>query len=94
VGSMSINPGVHMVNFPAWPNIAEVYDASFRILKGLHCDVFLGPHASFFKMETKVQRMTSDPNTNPFIDPQGYQDYIARFEKLYNEQIQRERGTQ
>src|SRR6266852_5512208 len=23
--SMSINPGVHMVNYPPWPNIAQVY---------------------------------------------------------------------
>jgi len=91
VGSMSINPGVHMVNYPAWPKIAEVYARSFQILKGLHCDVFLGPHASFFDMESKSKRMNADPNSNPFIDPGGYQNYIARFEKLYNEQLQRER---
>ncbi len=93
VGSMSINPGVHMVNYPAWPKIAEVYARSFQILKGLHCDVFLGPHASFFDMESKSKRMNADPNSNPFIDPGGYQNYIARFEKLYNEQLQRERQS-
>jgi metallo-beta-lactamase class B len=94
VGSMSINPGVHMVNYPAWPKIADVYARSFEILKELHCDVFLGPHASFFDMESKSKRMNEDPNSNPFIDPSGYQNYIARFEKLYNEQLQRERQTQ
>jgi len=94
VGSMSINPGVHLVNYPAWPKIAEVYARSFEILKGLHCDVFLGPHASFFDMESKSKRINSDPNSNPFIDPTGYQNYIARFEKLYNEQLQRERQAQ
>jgi len=91
VGSMSINPGVHMVNYPAWPKIAEVYARSFQILKGLRCDVFLGPHASFFDMGSKSKRMNADPNSNPFIDPGGYQNYIAHFEKLYNEQLQRER---
>jgi metallo-beta-lactamase class B len=94
VGSMSINPGVHMINYPAWPKIAEVYARSFGILKGLHCDVFLGPHASFFDMESKFKRMNADPTSNPFIDPAGYQNYIARFEKLYNEQLQRERQAQ
>jgi metallo-beta-lactamase class B len=94
VGSMSINPGVHMVNYPRWPKIAEVYARSFEILKGLHCDVFLGPHASFFDMESKSKRMNADPNANPFIDPAGYQNYIGRFEKLYNEQLQRERQAQ
>jgi metallo-beta-lactamase class B len=94
VGSMSINPGVHLVNYPAWPKLADGYARSFEILKGLHCDVFLGPHASFFDMESKSKRINSDPNSNPFIDPAGYQNYIARFEKLYTEQLQRERQAQ
>jgi metallo-beta-lactamase class B len=91
VGSMSINPGVRMVNYPPWPKISEAYAKSFRVLKELPCDVFLGPHAPFFDMEEKVRRMEADPKTNPFIDPEGYRNYIARFEKLYNDQLERER---
>jgi metallo-beta-lactamase class B len=89
---MSINPGVHLVNFQAWPDIAEVYARSFQILRSLHCDVFLGPHAPFFDMEAKVQRMSAQGKSNPFIDPEGYRNYIALFEKSYNEQLQRERA--
>jgi len=92
VGSMSINPGVHLVNFQAWPDIAEVYARSFQILRSLHCDVFLGPHAPFFDMEAKVQLMSAKGKANPFIDPEGYRNYIASFEKSYNEQLQRERA--
>jgi metallo-beta-lactamase class B len=92
VGSMSINPGVHMVNYEPWPDIASVYASSFRKLKALHCDVFLGPHASFFNMQTKVERLNANPNTNPFIDPEGYRTYLDRLEKSYNEQIQREKN--
>jgi metallo-beta-lactamase class B len=91
VGSMSINPGVHMVNFPAWPNIADVYANSFQTLKQLPCDVFLGPHARFFDMQTKVKELGT-ATTNPFIDPGGYQKYISSFEQAYNEQVKRERG--
>lgn len=91
VGSMSINPGVRMVNYPPWPKIAEAYAKSFRVLKELPCDVFLGPHAPFFDMEEKVRRLEADPKTNPFIDPDGYRNYIVRFEKLYNDQLERER---
>lgn len=94
VGSMSINPGVHLVNFQPWPDIAAVYARSFKSLKSLHCDVFLGPHASFFEMEAKVQLMSDKGKANPFIDPEGYRNYIATFEKSYNEQLQRERGKQ
>src|SRR5215510_1008682 len=82
VGSMSINPGVHMVNFPAWPNIADVYAKSFQILKQLPCDVFLGPHASFFAMERKAKQLGT-ATSNPFIDPDGYQKYISSFEHAY-----------
>src|SRR5215510_5661915 len=89
--SMSINDGVRMVNNPTWPKIAEAYARSFQILKSLPCDVFLGPHTTFFDMEAKFRRMSADPNTNPFIDPQGYRDYLDKFEKLYNEQLLRER---
>lgn len=89
-GSMSINPGVRMVNNPTWPKIAEAYAKSFQILKSLPCDIFLGPHTQFFEMEEKFKRLSDGGKTNPFIDPNGYQNYIASFEKLYNEQLQRE----
>jgi metallo-beta-lactamase class B len=90
-GSMSINPGVHLVSYAPWPDIAKVYAKSFRVLKGLHCDVFLGPHASFFDMETKFRELQSNPASNPFVDPGGYEHYIAEMEKRYNEQLQHER---
>jgi metallo-beta-lactamase class B len=91
--SMSINTGVHLVNFPPWPNIAEVYAKSFQVLKGLHCDVFLGPHGRFFNLQAKVQKMNADPSSNPFIDPKGYRDYVASFEQLYNQQLQLEKAS-
>ena len=57
-GSMSINPGVRMIN-PTWAGIREAYANSFATLKSLPCDVFLGPHAPFFDMEAKVPKMLS-----------------------------------
>jgi metallo-beta-lactamase class B len=89
--SMSINEGVRIVNNPTWPRIAEAYARSFQTLKSLPCDVFLAPHTHFFDMEAKVQRMNANPGSNPFIDAQGYRNYIDKFEKLYNEQLLRER---
>lgn len=92
VGSMSINDGVRLVNNPTWAGVADAYAKSFQTLKSLRCDVFLGPHAPFFDMEAKVKRMNDDPKTNPFVDPEGYRNYVASFEKKYNEQLQRERA--
>ena len=88
--SMSINPGVHMVNFKPWPDIAVAYERSFQVLKQLHCDVFLGPHARFFDMETKVRLLKEQPKTNPFIDPVGYQQYLASLEQAFRTQIKNE----
>ena len=88
--SLSINPGVRMVNNPTWAGVAEAYAKSFARLKTLPCDVFLGPHAPFFAMEEKVKRLGTQPN--PFIDPQGLRNFIAVNEKNYQQQIERERN--
>jgi len=89
-GSMSINPGVRMINNPTWPGILEAYAGSFAKLKSLPCDVFLGPHAPFFDMEAKVTKIGSG---NPFVDPVGFQEYISMFEKSYRDQVARERSS-
>ena len=88
--SLSINPGVRMVNNPTWAGVADAYAKSFARLKTLPCDVFLGPHAPFFAMEEKVKRLGTKPN--PFIDPQGLRNFIAVNEKNYQQQIERERN--
>lgn len=88
--SLSINPGVKMVNNPTWPGVAEAYAKAFAKMKTLPCDVFLGPHAPFFDMEVKVKKLGTQPN--PFLDAQGLRDFIEMNEKAYHEQIKRERG--
>ncbi len=88
--SMSINPGVRMIKNPTWAGVGEAYAKSFASLKALPCDVFLGPHAPFFKMEEKVKRLGTQPN--PFIDPQGLRNFIEMNEKAYHNQVQRERN--
>ncbi len=90
VASMSINPGVHMVNFKQWPGIADAYAQSFKTLRTLHCDIFLGPHAGFFNMADKAALLNSNPKVNPFIDPEGYKKYLDRLETAYKEQLQSE----
>ncbi|MFN0120255.1 MAG: subclass B3 metallo-beta-lactamase [Blastocatellia bacterium] len=88
--SMSINPGVRMVRNPAWAGVGAAYAKSFQKLKTLPCDVFLGPHAPFFEMEEKLKRLGAQPN--PFIDPQGFREYLALYEKSYLEQVKREQA--
>ncbi len=46
VGSWFVNPGYRLVDKPghpaSYPGIAKDYEASFRVWKGLPCDIFLG----------------------------------------------------
>lgn len=90
VGSASI-PGYKLVDNAKYPNIAEDYAHTFEVLKGLKCDVFLGPHGSFFSMKEKMARAEKGDKRNPFIDPQGYRNYVERAEKTYRDQLQKEK---
>jgi len=91
--SMSILDGVSLTKNVNYPGIGEDYGKTFRLLKSLPCDVFLGSHASFYDGLGKAERLRKGAKENPFIDPQGYRDYLARMEKKYQEQLQKERGA-
>jgi metallo-beta-lactamase class B len=87
--SMSINPGVKMVNNPTWPGVGAAYAAAFKRLRAMKYDIFLGPHAGFFDLQAKRQRLQS--GANPFVDPQGYQQFLDGWEAKYDEQLRREK---
>ncbi|MBO0857627.1 MAG: subclass B3 metallo-beta-lactamase [Chloracidobacterium sp.] len=86
-------PGYNLVNNDKYPNIVDDYRRTFQILKSLPCDVFLGPHAEFFSMKEKMARMEGGTKPNPFIDTDGYREYVADgekgFEKTLEEQTQK-----
>lgn len=89
VGGVSVNPGVKLVHNPRYPGIADDYARTFRTLRALSCDLFLGSHASYYGMANKIARMKAGAAENPFIDPAGYRQFVeenqARFEHLLAE---------
>jgi metallo-beta-lactamase class B len=90
VGSPNVNAGYKLVNNAPYPHIAEDYVRTFRVLKSLHCDIFLGAHGDYYGMESKVARMT--PNgPNVFIDPDGYRDYVSEREKAFLREMARQK---
>src|SRR6202035_702212 len=91
VGSPTINPGVRLAVDPSYPGIAEDYATTFRVLKSLPCDVFLGAHGSFFGLSEKILRLKKGAGPNPFLDPQGYRAFVTRSEKVYLDQLKSER---
>lgn len=94
VGGTSINPGVKVSSMPKYPNIAEEYARTFKILKSLSCDVFLAQHPPIFSMHEKLRRIAEGEKANPFVDPHGYRTAIEQQERIYLEQLQRERSGQ
>jgi metallo-beta-lactamase class B len=90
VGSASV-PGYKLVNNSAYPTIVEDYEKTFHVLKSLKVDVFLACHGSFFSMKEKMQRLGE--KTNPFIDPQGYSDYVASAEKTFRTELKRQQSS-
>src|SRR5579883_49900 len=81
VGSVGVNPGVKLVNNPDYPQIADDYARSFRVLKALHCDVPLGSHPAMYRMREKYAMVGK--GTNPFIDPNGYLAELKINEDVY-----------
>lgn len=89
VGSPNVNPGYKLVNNAAYPQIAQDYERTFRVLRSLPCDVFLGAHGIYYEMKEKVSRITKG-GANPFIDPQGYKDYVAEREQAFYAELKKQ----
>ena len=88
--SMSINPGVTLVNNPKWPGVGDAYANSFARLKAMRCDIFLAPHAHFFDLQTK-RPLLEKGGTNPFVDPQGYLRFLEDLEGKFQAQLRQEK---
>ena len=74
-------PEYVLVNNSKYPNIVSDYEYTFRLLRSLHCDVFLGPHGSFFHLKEKAGRLARGVSPNPFIEGKSYREFLDRTEK-------------
>jgi metallo-beta-lactamase class B len=93
VGSTKALPEIPLVDNRAYPRIAEDFESTFRLLRGLRCDVFLASHGSFFALEEKARRLAAGPRHNPFVDPKGYRQFLDRTEAEFRAKLEREKHT-
>lgn len=91
VCSTTILPGVTLLKNAKYPKIAEDYAKTFKVLRSLPCDIFLAAHASFYDGLGKAERLRKGEATNPFIDPERYKAYLDRGERIFEEQLGREK---
>jgi metallo-beta-lactamase class B len=90
VGSPNVNAGYYLVGNKNYPGIAEDYVKTFAVLKKLPCDVFLGAHGDYFGMKAKYEKFKAG-DKNAFIDPAGYQAYIAERDKTFRDEWERQK---
>jgi len=90
VGSPNVNPGYILVGNKNYPRIADDYVKTFTVLKSLPCDIFLGAHGVYFGLKAKYEKMKAG-GKNPFIDPEGYQAYVAEREATFRKEWDRQK---
>ena len=87
----SINPGVTVSGMPKYPGIGADYARTYAAQKALPVDVFLASHASQFRLHDKYKPGDAyDPNR--FVDPAGFRAEVERLDRIYLEQLARERA--
>ena len=91
VGSPNVNPGYILIGNKKYPGIVQDYEQTFRVLKALPADVFLGAHGAYYGLEAKYPKLKPGA-PNPFIDPDGYKAYVADREAAYRKELARQQA--
>lgn len=87
----SINNGVKLLDMPAFPEIAGAFEATYAAQKALRADVWVSSHAGHFNLHDKVS--PGEPyDPRRFMDPDGYAEKIAFYERAYLTQLREERS--
>jgi metallo-beta-lactamase class B len=92
VGSPNVNPGYTLVNNEKYPSIARDYERTFRVLKSLSADIFLGAHGNYFGMEAKYARWKNG-DTLAFVDPGGYRQYVDNRERAFRTELAKQQAA-
>jgi metallo-beta-lactamase class B len=90
IGSPNVNAGYKLVNNAKYPTIAEDYERTFRVLKSLPCDLFLGAHGSYFGLEEKYASMKAGAS-NPFVDGKGCAAFVSQKEEEFRSELTKQR---
>lgn len=88
VGSPNVNPGYKLLGDSKYPKQADDYEKTFRVLKSLPCDIFLGAHGDYYGMAANVKK----GGPNQFLDPDGYKAYIADREKAFRAELAKQKN--
>ncbi len=91
VGSPNVNPGYKLVGNTVYPRITEDFEKTFRVLKSLPVDYFLGAHGSYFDLESKYPRFKIGEVA--FFDPKGYKNFVDDREQAFRMELTKQKGA-
>ncbi|MFO1015520.1 MAG: subclass B3 metallo-beta-lactamase [Caulobacteraceae bacterium] len=86
--SLSILPSYRLTGpSPSYPGIAMDFARSYARLKTLPCEVFLGSHGAFFRLQQKRAALLAG-NPSAFVDPAGCQAFLRISESRFRTALQ------
>jgi len=85
VGSLSLN-AANLGDNPNYPDIRDDFMKSFKVMRSLRADVFVGSHTGFYQMSQKYARLEKG-EPNPFVDPAGYKALVDSSEKAFLDRV-------
>ena len=91
VCSVGFNAGYVLVGNKDYPSIADDYARSFKLLRTLPVDVFVGAHGDFYNLRAKYLKLQQG-GENPFIDPAGFTAYLDEKEKAFTAELARQKA--
>lgn len=84
--SLTLSPFISLVEPETYPGIREDFERSFSTLHDIPADIFLASHTNWFNMKRKLLAQADSTNpADPFIDHEGYLNFIERAEKQFRE---------
>ena len=86
--SLSVLPGLSLIEPETYPGIRADFERSFRVLRSLPVDIFLTAHAREFGRYRKFRERDKARNpVDPFIDRDGYFSYIDNAEEQFRKEL-------
>jgi metallo-beta-lactamase class B len=76
----------------SYPGIAEDFARTFRVLRSLPCDIFLGAHGSYFDLNRKLARFEKE-GSQVFLDPTGYKEFVGKGQAAFEAALKKEQET-
>lgn len=72
-----------------YPQMAEDFQRTFKVLKSLPCEIFLGAMGEWYNLPSKYAKLLAG-DKDAFVDPQGYKAFVAAHEKVFEERLAKE----